>query len=431
MLPRCAEAVQTQPEQPEPAARISVEKGGLMSLAETLESRMEPSSEGRAGRPRIPPRLRRNLGSIFWQGCTLIAVVALLAFLGHNIALNLKARGLASGFDFLSKEAGFAIGFSLIPFTETDTYGRAFIVGLLNTIFVAFVSMILATVLGTIIGVARVSKHPPTAAAALVYVEGLRNIPLLLQVLFWQQLLINGLPSVRQSFNLGGWVFLNNRGLVLPDVSTGALPVPPSLMAAIIAATLIGLIVIAFRWAEPSRRRQVTVWGLGALLALEVLLATLTVDWSRPALTGFNFRNGVVLVPEFVALVVALTIYNAAFIAEIVRAGIESVNKGQREAAAALGLPPRLTMRLIVLPQAMRVVIPPLANQYSHLLKASSLATVIGYPDLVNVFLGTTLNQTGRAIEIVTMTMAVYLVLSALVAGFTSWFNARVALVER
>ena len=402
-----------------------------MSLAETLEPRVDaPLAQGR---PRLRPtgRSRRNLGSILWQAAALIAVIALLIFFGHNIALNLRARGLASGFDFLSKEAGFAIGFSLIPFNEADTYGRAFIVGLLNTIFVAFVSMVLATVLGVIVGVARVSKHPPTAGAALVYVEGLRNIPLLLQVLFWQQFLINGLPSVRQSLDLGGWVFLNNRGLVLPDISAGALPVPPLLMAITTIATFISLVVIALRRSEPSRRQQLTLLSLGALLIIEVLLIVGTVEWRRPLLTGFNFQNGVTLIPEFVALVVALTVYNAAFIAEVVRAGIESVNKGQREAASALGLTPRLTMRLIILPQAMRVIIPPLANQYSHLLKASSLATVIGYPDLVNVFLGTTLNQTGRAIEIVALTMAVYLILSAFVAVFTSWFNTRMALVER
>jgi general L-amino acid transport system permease protein len=401
-----------------------------MSLAETLAPSADAPPTRRPG-PRVPARLRRNLGPILWQATALVAVIALVGYFGHNVAENLRARGLASGFDFLSKEAGFAIGFSLIPFTEADTYGRAFVVGLLNTIFVAVVSMTLATVLGIVVGVARVSQHPPTAGTALAYVEGLRNIPLLLQVLFWHQLLINGLPGVRQSLDLGGWIFLNNRGLVLPAVGAGSLPVPPLVMAAAVIATLVGLAVVALRRAEPSRGRRVALLGLGALVTLEIALATATLDWERPVLTGFNFQGGVVLIPEFVALVVALVIYNAAFIAEIVRAGIESVGKGQREAAAALGLTPRVTMRLVVLPQALRVVIPPLANQYSHMLKASSLATVIGYPDLVNVFLGTTLNQTGRAVEIVVLTMAVYLVLSSLVAAFTSWFNARVALVER
>lgn len=379
--------------------------------------------------PRSTARLRRTLHGFALQAGVLLVVLGLLVYLGNNVALNLRARGLASGFDFLAREAGFGIGFSLIPFSEADTYGRAFLVGLLNTVFVAAVSMALATVLGILLGVARVSRHPPTAAAALVYVESVRNIPLLLQVLFWHQLLLNALPAVRQSASLAGWVFLNNRGLVLPSVETAL--VPPMVLFSTLAATAAALLALLLSRSEPSRVRTAGIQGLGALLALEIIVAVVGVDWRRPVLAGFNFQGGVVLIPEFVALVLALTIYNVAFIAEIVRAGIQSVGKGQREAAATLGLPPGLTMQLIILPQAMRVVLPPLANQYSHMLKASSLATVIGYPDLVNVFLGTALNQTGRAVEIVAMTMAVYLFLTAVVAAFTSWFNRHFALAER
>lgn len=399
-----------------------------MSLAETLKTPM-PAAVVEVSRTRPSARLRRTLSRIVVQAGVLFVVLGLLIYFGHNVVLNLQARGLASGFDFLSKEAGFAIGFSLIPFNEADTYGRAFVVGLLNTVFVAAVSMALATLLGIAIGVARVSRHPPTAGAALVYVEGFRNIPLLLQVLFWHQLLVNALPAVRQSISVAGWIFLNNRGLVLPSVETAL--VPPLMLFPILAVTTVVLLAVFLSRAEPSRARTLGIGGLVVLVALELLTAVIGVDWNRPVLAGFNFQGGVVLVPEFVALVVALTIYNAAFIGEIVRAGIQSVGRGQREAAAALGLPSGLTMRLIILPQAMRVVIPPLANQYSHMLKASSLATVIGYPDLVNVFLGAVLNQTGRAIEIVAMTMAVFLFLTAVVAAFTAWFNRHFALVER
>lgn len=399
-----------------------------MSLAETLNPPMPPAAVDKP-EPRPPTRLRRALRRIVLQATVLIAVGALLIYLAHNVVLNLHARGLASGFDFLWKEAGFAIGFSLIPFTEADTYGRAFLVGLLNTALVAVVSMTLATLFGLAVGVARVSKHPPTATASLLYVESFRNIPLLLQVLFWHQLLVNTLPAVRQSLSFGGWAFLNNRGLVLPRVDAEWLS--PFALFLALSATAVGLLALTLSRAEPTRARTLTTSALAALLVLEVVVAAVGLEWHRPRLAGFNFEGGVILVPEFVGLVVALTTYNAAFVAEIVRAGIQSVSRGQREAAAALGLPPSLTMRLIILPQAMRVVIPPLANQYSHMLKASSLATVIGYPDLVNVFLGTALNQTGRAIEIVAMTMAVFLFLTALVAAFTSWFNRYFALVER
>lgn len=399
-----------------------------MSLTEMLKPPMRAAVVGALG-PRSPARLRRSLHRLLLQAGVLLVVLGILIYLGHNVALNLRARGLASGFDFLSREAGFGIGFSLIPFSEADTYGRAFLVGLLNTVFVAVVSMALATVLGIVVGVARVSRHPPTAAAALVYVESFRNIPLLLQVLFWHQLLVNALPGVRQSVGIAGWIFLNNRGLVLPGVETAL--VPPMVLFPVLAVTATVLLVVFFSRAAPSRARTLCIGGLGVLVALEIVIAVAGIDWKRPALIGFNFQGGVVLIPEFIALVLALTIYNVAFIAEIVRAGIQSVGTGQREAAAALGLPPRVTMRLVILPQAMRVVIPPLANQYSHLLKASSLATVIGYPDLVNVFLGTALDQTGRAVEIVAMTMAVFLFLTAVVAAFTSWFNRHFALVER
>jgi general L-amino acid transport system permease protein len=406
--------------------------GSALLRAPASEEPVAPVAKGCGNRRfSAAPGLRRRGRAIILQALVLAAVGALIGFLVYNATLNLRARGLASGFDFLSKEAGFAIGFSLIPFAETDTYGRVFLVGLLNTALVAVVSMVLATAAGIVIGVARVSAHPPTAAAAVVYVETWRNIPLLLQVLFWHQLLINALPGVRQSLSAFNWVFLNNRGLVVPSVGLDALPVPPSFVALSLFATSCALLAVVLGGREPSRQRTLAARTLGAAAVAQVLIIFFAGEWERPTLRGFNFQGGVTLVPEFVALVVALVIYNAAFIAEIVRAGIESVGRGQREAAKALGLRPALVMRLVVLPQALRVIIPPLANQYSHMLKASSLATVIGYPDIVNVFLGTTLNQTGRAIEIVSITMAVFLMMSAAVAAFTAWFDRRIALVER
>jgi general L-amino acid transport system permease protein len=403
---------------------------GLLRAPASNEPIAPLAKGGENRRLSTAPGSRRRGRAIVMQALVLMAVGTLIAFVIYNATLNLRARGLASGFDFLSKEAGFAIGFSLIPFAETDTYGRVFLVGLLNTALVALVSMVLATAAGIVIGIARVSAHPPTAAAAVVYVETWRNIPLLLQVLFWHQLLINALPSVRQSLSAFGWVFLNNRGLVVPSLGLEALPFPPTVIGFSLSATFIALLIASFS-GKPSRSRTLASQTLAVVAFAQVLVIILGGRWERPALSGFNFQGGVTLVPEFVALVVALVVYNAAFIAEIVRAGIESVGRGQREAAKALGLRPALVMRLVILPQALRVIIPPLANQYSHMLKASSLATVIGYPDIVNVFLGTTLNQTGRAIEIVSITMAVFLAMSAAVAAFTAWFDRRIALVER
>ncbi|WP_342363776.1 ABC transporter permease subunit [Terrarubrum flagellatum] len=394
-----------------------------------IEATLEASAQRSDAKRRTPYR-RQTAAAVLAQAAALFCVASAIAYFAHNVSLNLKARGLVSGFDFLWREAGFGIGFSVIPFSETDSYARALLVGLTNTLLVAGVALILATLLGVVIGVARVARHAPTAAAARAYVELLRNIPLLVLVLFSHQLLINRLPPVRESLSLGDWIYLNNRGLVLPSMASGNLAVPFILFLAVIATCAALLATWMHRNLAISTRRTVAI-SLCAFLAAELFVAVFALDWRKPTLAGFNFRDGLTLVPEFVALASALIIYNAAFIAEIVRAGIESVSRGQREAAAALGLPSGLLMRLIILPQALRVIIPPLANQYSHLLKASSLATVIGYPDLVNVFLGTSLNQTGRAIEIVTITMAIYLALGGAIAAFTSWFNRRMALVER
>lgn len=362
--------------------------------------------------------LRRPGAGTTVQLLLLALMVLALGLVGRNVALNLQARGMVGGFDFLWREAGFGIGFSLIRFDEADSYARVLLVGLLNTLLAAGLAMALATLLGLVVGVARLAPHALTQGAAALYVALFRNVPLLLLVLFWHGGVVQTLPGVRSAISFFGVAFLSNRGLVLP---APLLP-DPSLPAAGMAALAMLVVVLA------TRRSAALAAGIAAIA---VVAGLALLRWELPSLQGFNFRGGVTLVPELVSLVTALTLYNAAFIAEIVRGGIASVGRGQHEAAASLGLPAARTMRLVVLPQALRAIIPPLANQYSHLIKASSLATVIGYPDLVSVFLGTTLNQTGRAIEVVAITMAIFLLLSALMAAAAAWWNARVAIPER
>jgi general L-amino acid transport system permease protein len=377
------------------------------------------------------PRLR----AVAFQALFLAAVLALAGYVLHNTLANLEARGIATGFGFLSETAGFGIIQSLIDYSETSSFGRTFLVGLLNTLLVSALGILLATLLGFLIGVARLSGNWLIARLADAYIEIFRNIPLLLQVFFWYFAVLRALPRPRESLSLGEAVFLNLRGLYLPRplFEPGFELVVAALGVAVVAAGLLGF------WAR--RRRARTGHGLptgwiglallGGLPTIAFLLAGAPLGWERPALAGFNFRGGITLIPELMALLLALSIYTAAFIAEIVRAGILSVAKGQTEAAAALGLRHGQILRLVVIPQALRVIIPPLTSQYLNLLKNSSLATAIGYPDLVNVFAGTTLNQTGQAVEVIAMTMAVYLTISLAISFAMNWYNARIALTER
>ena len=358
------------------------------------------------------PRLR----ALLFQLVFLVAVLGLLGFIVHNTLANLHTRGISTGFDFLANEAGFGIIQTLVEYSETSSFGRTFLVGLLNTLLVSVLGILLATLLGFVIGIARLSGNWLVSRLAAVYVEVFRNIPLLLQIFFWYFAVLRALPRPRDSLALGDAVFLNLRGLYLPRplFEPGFGWVFAALMLAVTAALLLAA------WAR--RRRLATGeglpggWiGLGLILLLPSLAFVLTgapLGWELPALKGFNFQGGITVIPELAALLLALTIYTAAFIAEIVRAGILSVPKGQTEAAAALGLKRRHVLRLVIIPQALRVIIPPLTSQYLNLLKNSSLATAIGYPDLVNVFAGTTLNQTGQAVEVIAMTMAVYLTIS-------------------
>lgn len=383
---------------------------------------------GREPRPYLGPRQRRARRKAFiQQAVVLVCVAALAVVLVRNTVVNLQARGLASGFDFLWQEAGFKIAFSLVPVEATSTYGRVFLAGLLNSLLVAAIGIVAATVVGFVVGLARVSPSAPVRLAAKGYVEIVRNLPLLLHLLLWQTVILRSLPTVREAIGLGGVAFLSNRGLYLPAPIAGA-------SATIVSVSLLaGFAMVVAGWLirrRALRRGETTfpaAWVLAAFGMLTGCAAAATLDWQVPQLAGFDYRGGLKLMPELVSLVAALAIYNAAFIAEIVRAGIQSVGHGQREAAAALGLPPSLILRLVIVPQALRVMVPPIANQYTHLIKASSLATVVGFPDLVNVFLGTSLNQTGRAVEIVVMTACVYLTLSAAVALTTGAYGRWIA----
>ncbi len=368
-----------------------------------------------------------------------ILLVAVVCFVGYylfqNVMDNLKAQNIASGFGFLSNPAGFDINQKLIAYNESSSYMRVFFVGLINTLLVAFIGIIFATILGLIVGILRLSNNWILKTVAGAFVEVTRNLPHLFHIFFWYIAVLSALPSARDSYSIFDAFFLNIRGLYIPHITlnNGSEIVLGAFALSIVGAFLFcgwarryqmrtGKIIPAFRISLLAI--VVIVWGSLAALGYPI-------QYDLPELRGFNFVGGVRLIPEFVALVVALSIYTAGFIAEIVRAGIMAISHGQTEAAYSLGLKPGFTLRLVVLPQALRVIIPPLTSQYLNLTKNSSLAVAIGYPDLVAVFSGTTLSQTGQAIEIIGITMVTYLVLSLLISGFMNWYNNRVALVER
>ncbi|MGY0217298.1 amino acid ABC transporter permease [Endozoicomonadaceae bacterium StTr2] len=373
--------------------------------------------------------------ALVFQIIVTVAILGLAFVVVENTLSNLEKRGITTGFDFLSQESGFGIIQSLVEYDETHSFGKTFIVGLLNTILVSVLGIILATVVGFLVGVGRLSNNWLVARVCGAYVEIFRNIPLLLQILFWYFAVLRTLPSPRQSLDLYDTFFLNIRGLYIPApvFQEGAVWIGVALLLAVASVWAIK------RWAQ---QRQLTsgktfpVFYTAAVIVIGLpLLAWFMtgqpVHWEIPALKGFNFRGGYAVIPELCALLIALTLYTASYIAENVRSGIEAVNKGQTEAAFALGLPKSRTMQLVIIPQAMRVIIPPLASQYMNLIKNSSLATAVGYPDLVAVFAGTTLNQTGQAVEIILITMSVYLLMSLLVSLLMNMFNKKMALAER
>jgi general L-amino acid transport system permease protein len=372
---------------------------------------------------------------IAFQVALAVGLIVFVAWIANNTYENLRRANIASGFGFLDNRAGFDIAQTLISYSTNSTYARAFLVGLLNTLLVAALGIVFASIIGFILGIARLSKNWLIAGIATVYVETLRNIPLLLQLLFWYKAVLSVLPGPRQGYDLPFGTSLSNRGLITPYPLFGE-GFGLTLIALLVAIVVV--IVLAV-WA---RRRQLATGqlfptfrvGMAIVvgLPLAVFLSTgAPLSLEYPELSGFNFVGGFHIRPEFIALLLGLVLYTAAFIGEIVRAGILAVAHGQTEAAYALGFRPGVTLRLIVIPQAMRVIIPPLTSQYLNLTKNSSLAVAVGYPDLVAVFSGTVLNQTGQAVEVIFITMMVYLSISLLTAAFMNWFNRRYALVER
>ncbi|MEX0751998.1 MAG: amino acid ABC transporter permease [Xanthobacteraceae bacterium] len=377
------------------------------------------------------PRVR----SIILQGLFLLAVLWVAYEFIANARNNLAAQNIASGFGFLEQTAGFDVSQSLIPYRATDSYGRLFLVGLSNTLLVSALGILFATAIGFTVGIARLSSNWLVSRLAGAYVEALRNLPLLFQLLFWYLAVLGTLPAARESISIFGEVFLNNRGIVTPRPIFGA-------GSGLVLAAAAGGFVAAVGLKYWARRRQAAagesypvLWPALALifgLPLAAMIATgFPIEFERPRLAGFNFLGGLRINPEFVALLVALSTYTAAFIAETVRSGILAVPRGQNEAAYALGLRRGLALRLVVVPQALRVIIPPLTSHYLNLTKNSSLAVAIGYPDLFAVFAGTALNQTGQAMEIVALTMTTYLLISLITSAAMNFYNARLRLKER
>lgn len=370
---------------------------------------------------------------LFWQALLLALVGGIGWYLFTNTLHNLSTRQIQVGFDFLGREAGFEIAESRIGYDPSMSYARAFAVGILNTLHVAAIGIVIATVLGTVVGISRLSSNWLLARLASAYVEVMRNIPLLLQLFVWYGL-FTALPGVRQSIAMGDWLFLNQRGLRV------AWPAPHEAWGPMLWAAVAALVLIMV-WRRMARARQaatgrpvpVVLPSLALLIGLPALVWALMgapTSIEYPKLAGFNFQGGVNITPEFMALLVGLSTYTAAFIAEVVRAGILAVDRGQTEAAMSLGLSPGQRLRLVTLPQALRVIIPPMTSQYLNLTKNSSLAVAVGYPDLVSVA-NTTMNQTGQALEAIAILMAVYLSISLAISAFMNWYNRRMRLVER
>ncbi|HEY0910724.1 MAG TPA: ABC transporter permease subunit [Bradyrhizobium sp.] len=395
------------------------------------------STESRPPPPQFVAKLRRALGGrAGWSGFAFqLLFVAVLIWIGYEIVINtranLQAQRITSGFGFLGNTAGFDVSQNLIPYSGSDTYTRVFLVGLLNTLLVAVIGIFFATLIGFMVALGRLSPNWLLSRISGGYVELIRNLPLLFQILFWYLAVLAALPNPRQSIALFGSFFLSNRGLVIPKpiAEAGLEPFAIAVLVAIIVALLLRYYA---RRQLFDHGKAIAIWPyvLGLLLGLPLVTSLVfgaPVMFEIPELKGFNFSGGSRVIPEFVALLLALSLYTAAFIAEIVRAGIQSVHKGQMEAGASLGLSRGSTLRLIVVPQALRVILPPLTNQYLNLTKNSSLAVAIGYPDLVSVFAGTTLSQTGQAIEIIAITMGVYLVISLVTSVIMSFYGWRLS----
>jgi general L-amino acid transport system permease protein len=383
---------------------------------------------------KVPFWLDPKKRAIMFQIGTFCLVGLLAYYLISNVLANLERQSIATGFGFLQKESAFEIGESLIPYSSANTYARALLVGALNTLKVSFVGIVVTVILGTIVGIARLSTNWLVSKTASLYIEVMQDIPVLLQLFFWYAIFYESLPSPGQALSPMPGVFLCNRGVAfaVPEAN----PAHFYMLIAFIVAC-----ILAFGMRHWARRRQentgqpfpVFTVAMALVIGLPLLTwlsfgAPLKMD--IPALTGFNFKGGMTVSPEFMALLLGLVLYTAAFVAEVVRAGIQSVGKGQREAAMAIGLKPSHVLNLVILPQALRVIIPPLTSQMLNLTKNSSLAVAIGYPDFVSVA-NTTINQTGQSIEGVALIMAVYLVFSLSTSAFMNWYNKKAKLVER
>ena len=395
------------------------------------------SIEARPPPPQFAAKLRRALGGrAGWNGFFFqLLFAAALIWIGYEIVANaranLESQRIASGFGFLRNNAGFDVSMTLIPYSGSDPYTRVFLVGLLNTLLVSVLGIFFATVIGFMVALGRLSPNWLLSRISGGYVELVRNLPLLFQILFWYLAVLAALPNPRQSISVFDSFFLSNRGLVIPK------PIGNPGFEPFVLAVLVAIVAAIVLWRYSRRQlfqsgKVIKVWPyvLGLLIGLPLLSALIfgaPVSFEVPALKGFNFAGGSRVIPEFVALTLALSTYTAAFIAEIVRAGVLSVHKGQMEAGSSLGLSRGSTLRLIVVPQALRVILPPLTNQYLNLTKNSSLAVGIGYPDLFSVFAGTTLSQTGQAIEIIAITMGVYLLISLVTSAIMSFYGWRLS----
>lgn len=394
-----------------------------------------PDAADRPGRPAYHFWYDPKARAIVWQ----LIVAAFLTYglyaVVSNAFDNMAKAGIASGFNFLTTRAGFDVLFHLVDFTSDSSYGMAFVVGVLNTALIAASSIVLCTILGFAVGISRLSRNFLLRSLATTYVEVFRNVPLIIQLYFWYKGVLAFLPGPRQSYFLPLGINLSNRGLIVPRPLPG--PLFPATEAALGLAVIAAVLVV--RWA---RARQAATGAqfptLNAVAALIVgvplvtYLATgLPLAFEVPVLKGFNFAGGLTLPPEFVALLLGLSVYTSAYVAETVRGGILAVSHGQIEAAGALGLKRGQMMKLIVVPQALRTMIPPLTNTYVNLIKDSSLGVTVGYPDLVSIFTGTVLNQTGQAVEVIFITMLVYLLINLIAAVLMNWLNTRWALKER
>lgn len=370
-----------------------------------------------------------------FQVIAVLAVISVAIYLIHNTVTNLSNRGITSGFAFLDRSAGFGIVQHLIDYEQGDTYGRVFLVGLLNTLLVSALCIVFASFLGFFLGLARLSENWLLRKLSTIYIETFRNIPPLLQIFFWYFAVLRNLPGPRQAVSAFDLAFLSNRGLYIPAPQFGE-----GLLAFTVAIVLAGVASTGlFRFnkthqIKTGQQRRTWPVALGLFIVLPLIAQGIfgaALHWDVPELRGFNFRGGMALIPELAALTLALSVYTSAFIAEIIRAGIQSVPHGQHEAARSLGLPHPVTLRQVIIPQALRVIIPPLTSQYLNIVKNSSLAAAIGYPDMVSLFAGTVLNQTGQAIETIAITMSVYLIISLGISLLMNIYNRRIALIER